>query len=190
MMLYPTLNNAQYRMKNELETTEKCQLRVQYVFSLRLGQLQPEDFLFYSCECVKCRCAQDFPGANLGFCQCVEMALEGKIYWKLGNTAGSAMNNLCITGRRYAGFTGTETQALVTKQQVLSIHYRVQEQVAKQAEMTFHSKNRLFRDAESWELYEPSDALRNSWMEEMSTQRIAEKRKTGLRRRQQTKASA
>ena len=81
-MLHPTLNNAQYRMKNELETTEKCQLRVQYVFSLRLGQLQPEDLLFYSCECVKCRCAQDFPGANLGFCQCVEMALEGKIYWK------------------------------------------------------------------------------------------------------------
>ena len=77
MMLYPTLKNAQYKIKNKQEATEKHQLRVQYVFSLRLGQLQPEDFLFYS---VKCWCVQNCPGANVGFCQCLEMALEGKTY--------------------------------------------------------------------------------------------------------------
>ena len=92
MMLYPTLKNAQYGIKNEQKATENYQPRVQYVFSLRPGQLQFEDLFFYRCEYVKCWCAQNFPGANLGFCQCLRMALESKISWKFGNATGSAMN--------------------------------------------------------------------------------------------------
>ena len=136
MMLYPTLKTAQYKIKNKQKATEKYQLRVQYVFSLRLGQLQPKDFLFYS---VKCWRAQNFPGANVGFCQCLEMALEGKTYWKFLTTTGSAMNtdHLCVTGRRYDGFQDTTTKAFVTKQKVLSIYYCVHEHVAEEAEMTF-----------------------------------------------------